>query len=205
MKSYRALLILGALTLFSGCSAAIYSIGVNPRAVVESATSKSEVRSKLGNPLPVSELPDIAALRRAGYRVEAAEDFRPVNAKPIDAHSFEVYEITRNVRWQGDVGGTAATTVSTLGALEVVSLPMAIYEKSKKPTPVRVIVWYDPAGRPIDWAMFEYPPQNEPNKAPEPTPTAVTPRALEVMIEVKQWSYNRDEARVVPAVGVAQL
>jgi hypothetical protein len=43
------------------------------------------------------------------------------------------------------------------------------------------------------------------NKAPEPTPTAVTPRALETVIEMKQWIYNRDEARVVPAVGVAHL
>jgi hypothetical protein len=44
-----------------------------------------------------------------------------------------------------------------------------------------------------------------PNKAPEPTPTAVTPRAMEVKIEMKQWICIRDEARVVPAAGVAHL
>jgi predicted transcriptional regulator len=43
------------------------------------------------------------------------------------------------------------------------------------------------------------------NKAPEPTPTAVTPRAMEIMIELKQWICNRDEARVVPAAVVAHL
>jgi hypothetical protein len=44
-----------------------------------------------------------------------------------------------------------------------------------------------------------------PNKAPEPTPTAVTPRAIEMMTEVKQWICSRDEARVAPAVVVAHL
>jgi hypothetical protein len=38
------------------------------------------------------------------------------------------------------------------------------------------------------------------NKAPEPTPTAVTPRAVAMVIEVKQWICNCDEARVVPVV-----
>jgi hypothetical protein len=32
-----------------------------------------------------------------------------------------------------------------------------------------------------------------PNKAPEPTPTAVTPRAMEVNYEVNPWICNRDE------------
>jgi hypothetical protein len=45
----------------------------------------------------------------------------------------------------------------------------------------------------------------EPNKAPEPTPTAVTPRATEMNIEVKPWNCNRNEARVVPAAVVAHL
>jgi hypothetical protein len=45
----------------------------------------------------------------------------------------------------------------------------------------------------------------KPNKAPEPTPTAVTPRAVEVVIEVKQWICNRDKARGAPAAGVAHL
>jgi hypothetical protein len=44
-----------------------------------------------------------------------------------------------------------------------------------------------------------------PNKALEPTPTAVTPRAVEMVIEVKQWICNRDEARGAPAAGVAHL
>jgi hypothetical protein len=44
-----------------------------------------------------------------------------------------------------------------------------------------------------------------PNKAPEPTPTAVTPRAMEMNIEVKPLNCNRKEARVVPAAVVAHL
>jgi hypothetical protein len=44
-----------------------------------------------------------------------------------------------------------------------------------------------------------------PNKAPEPTPTAVTPRAMEVRSEMKRWICNRIEARVVPAAVVAHL
>jgi hypothetical protein len=45
----------------------------------------------------------------------------------------------------------------------------------------------------------------KPNKAPEPTPTAVTPRAMEVKFEMKQWICNRDEARGAPAAVVAHL
>jgi hypothetical protein len=44
-----------------------------------------------------------------------------------------------------------------------------------------------------------------PNKAPEPTPTAVTPRAIDMKVEAKTWICSRYEARVVPAVGVAHL
>jgi hypothetical protein len=43
------------------------------------------------------------------------------------------------------------------------------------------------------------------NKAPEPTPTAVTPRAIEMSTEMKQWIVCCDKARVVPAAGVAHL
>jgi hypothetical protein len=50
---------------------------------------------------------------------------------------------------------------------------------------------------------FSFP--KPPNKAPEPTPTAVTPRALEMMTEVKQWICSRDEARGAPAAVVAHL
>jgi hypothetical protein len=44
-----------------------------------------------------------------------------------------------------------------------------------------------------------------PNKAPEPTPTAVTPRAMEGICEMKKWIASSKEARVVPAAGVAHL
>jgi hypothetical protein len=44
-----------------------------------------------------------------------------------------------------------------------------------------------------------------PNKAPEPTPTAVTPRAIEVNFEMKTRNCGSDEARVVPAAVVAHL
>jgi hypothetical protein len=46
---------------------------------------------------------------------------------------------------------------------------------------------------------------DKPNKAPEPTPTAVTPRALEMKIEMKTRNCDWNEARVVPAAGVAHL
>jgi hypothetical protein len=44
-----------------------------------------------------------------------------------------------------------------------------------------------------------------PNKAPEPTPTSVTPRATSSVFEVKQRTESRIEARVVPAVVVAVM
>jgi hypothetical protein len=47
--------------------------------------------------------------------------------------------------------------------------------------------------------------KTRPNKALEPTPTAVTPRAMEMESELKQWIPEWSEARVVPAVGVAHL
>jgi hypothetical protein len=43
----------------------------------------------------------------------------------------------------------------------------------------------------------------EPNKAPEPTPTAVTPRAIECVVEMKQRNPNRSAARGAPAAFVA--
>jgi hypothetical protein len=47
--------------------------------------------------------------------------------------------------------------------------------------------------------------KKQPNKAPEPTPTAVTPRAMEMKSEMKHWIPEWNEARVVPAAGVAHL
>jgi hypothetical protein len=44
-----------------------------------------------------------------------------------------------------------------------------------------------------------------PNKAPEPTPTAVTSRAMEVNFEMKTRNCNRYEARGAPAAVVAHL
>jgi hypothetical protein len=44
-----------------------------------------------------------------------------------------------------------------------------------------------------------------PNKALEPTPTAVTPRAMEVNFEMKSRNYDCDEARGAPAAVVAHL
>jgi hypothetical protein len=44
-----------------------------------------------------------------------------------------------------------------------------------------------------------------PNKAPEPTPTAVTSRAMEMNFEMKTRKYNRIEARGAPAAVVAHL
>ena len=46
---------------------------------------------------------------------------------------------------------------------------------------------------------------NPPNKAPEPTTFAVTPRATIRLIEVKQLNLNRDAARAAPAKVVAHL
>jgi hypothetical protein len=44
-----------------------------------------------------------------------------------------------------------------------------------------------------------------PNKAPEPTPTAVTPRASSRMMKVKQSKVARHVARGAPAAVVAHL
>ena len=44
-----------------------------------------------------------------------------------------------------------------------------------------------------------------PNKAPEPTPRSVTPRAIVSEIEMKQRNPNRPAARVAPARVVAHL
>jgi hypothetical protein len=44
-----------------------------------------------------------------------------------------------------------------------------------------------------------------PNKAPEPTPTAVTPRAMEMNCEMKRWICNCGETRGAPAAVVAHL
>jgi hypothetical protein len=44
-----------------------------------------------------------------------------------------------------------------------------------------------------------------PNKALEPTPTAVTPRASSGMMKMKQLKVNRHVARGAPAAVVAHL
>jgi len=46
---------------------------------------------------------------------------------------------------------------------------------------------------------------DRPNKAPEPTPTSVTPRAIVRLIDRKTPTANRNVARGVPAVVVAHL
>jgi GNAT superfamily N-acetyltransferase len=48
-------------------------------------------------------------------------------------------------------------------------------------------------------------PNQGPNKAPEPTPTAVTPRAIDMKTEEKNPIAVSKEARVAPAVVVAHL
>ena len=47
--------------------------------------------------------------------------------------------------------------------------------------------------------------RERPNKAPEPTPTSVTPRALSGVSTMKQQNEARLAARVAPAVVVAHL
>jgi hypothetical protein len=44
-----------------------------------------------------------------------------------------------------------------------------------------------------------------PNKAPEPTPTSVTPRASSRMTESKHWSADPNSARGAPDAVVAHL
>ena len=47
--------------------------------------------------------------------------------------------------------------------------------------------------------------KNAPNKAPEPTPGLVTPRAMECASEVKRRNRSRDAARGAPSPVVAHL
>jgi hypothetical protein len=47
--------------------------------------------------------------------------------------------------------------------------------------------------------------ENQPNKAPEPTTMAVTPRAILRVIEMKLRNPNRFAARGAPAMVVAHL
>ena len=47
--------------------------------------------------------------------------------------------------------------------------------------------------------------QTKPNKAPEPTSTSVTLRAIVSSSELKLWTENRLVARSAPAVAVAHL
>jgi hypothetical protein len=47
--------------------------------------------------------------------------------------------------------------------------------------------------------------KNRPNKALEPTPTAVTPRAIDIKVEAKTWICSRYVARGAPAAVVAHL
>ncbi len=54
------------------------------------------------------------------------------------------------------------------------------------------------------WAR-EFPNEKRPNKAPEPTPVAVMPRADSRLTEMKLKNQKRREARVTPATGVAHL
>jgi len=44
-----------------------------------------------------------------------------------------------------------------------------------------------------------------PNKAPEPTPTSVMPRAISRVTEAKQWNAEPNPARVMPDAVVAHL
>jgi hypothetical protein len=47
--------------------------------------------------------------------------------------------------------------------------------------------------------------KQSPNKAPEPTPGLVTPRALRRVFEMKRWDANRSVARGAPSPVVAHL
>ena len=53
--------------------------------------------------------------------------------------------------------------------------------------------------------LFRMTPGQKPNKAPEPTPGLVTPRAMECASEMKRWNRNRDAARGAPSPVVAHL
>jgi hypothetical protein len=47
--------------------------------------------------------------------------------------------------------------------------------------------------------------KKKPNKAPEPTATSVTLRAIDTFSELNLWNINRFAARSAPAVSVAHL
>jgi hypothetical protein len=49
------------------------------------------------------------------------------------------------------------------------------------------------------------PESKSPNKAPEPTPGLVTPRAMEFASEMKRRNKKRDAARLAPSPVVAHL
>ena len=72
--------------------------------------------------------------------------------------------------------------------------------------------WNAPAAGSSGFAMWPRPfsialsaSYHTPNKAPEPTPSAVTPHAIEGVIELKQQNPIRDAARSAPAAVVAHL
>jgi hypothetical protein len=54
----------------------------------------------------------------------------------------------------------------------------------------------------IGWSWMAL---NMPNKAPEPTPGLVTPRALVRVFKMKRWNEERNVARGAPSPGVAHL
>ena len=54
-------------------------------------------------------------------------------------------------------------------------------------------------------ACFATFPRRSPNKSPEPTTMAVTPRAIARISEMKPWTPNRHAARGAPATVVAHL
>jgi len=52
---------------------------------------------------------------------------------------------------------------------------------------------------------LQFPHEKAPNKAPEPTPGLVTPRAMEPAFDVKRRNGVRDAARGAPSPVVAHL
>jgi len=60
-------------------------------------------------------------------------------------------------------------------------------------------------GFPIILRSYSNPMSPEPNKSPEPTRGAVTPRAKESASEIKRQNPSRPEARGAPAPRVAHL
>ena len=55
------------------------------------------------------------------------------------------------------------------------------------------------------FSAARFDPKKTPNKAPEPTPGLVTPRAMECASEMKRRNGNRDAARGAPSPVVAHL